>query len=124
MDDDGWFQMGDVGYFDDEGNVYVIDRVKEVLKCNRTYVSKNSSYSRFLLKSNGLGNMTFFSQPTLAQVIPSEIENIIQTHPSVSMVGVVGAKDPETGEDIPVAYVTLKDDKTFGCDILKYANGK
>ena len=44
VDDDGWFEMGDVGYFDKEGNIYVIDRVKEVLKCNQTYVSENSSY--------------------------------------------------------------------------------
>jgi fatty-acyl-CoA synthase len=28
----GWFHSGDVGYFDEEGNLYVVDRVKDIIK--------------------------------------------------------------------------------------------
>ena len=44
VDDEGWFHTGDVGYFDEEGYVYAVDRVKEVLKCNQTYVKPGTDY--------------------------------------------------------------------------------
>ena len=32
FDDEGWFHTGDVGKFDAQGNLYIVDRLKEILK--------------------------------------------------------------------------------------------
>lgn len=29
---DGWFFSGDIGYYDDEHNFYIVDRIKELIK--------------------------------------------------------------------------------------------
>ncbi|XP_019766217.1 luciferin 4-monooxygenase [Dendroctonus ponderosae] len=65
---DGWFRTGDLGYRDEEGYFFIIDRLKE------------------LIKYNGF------------QVAPAELEAILVRHPKVSDVGVVGLPDELVGE--------------------------
>ena len=72
--EDGWVRTGDIGYFDDDGYLYVTDRLKE------------------LIKVKGF------------QVAPAEIEAILQGHPMVADVAVIGRPDERVGE-IPVAYL-------------------
>ncbi len=72
--DDGWVRTGDIGRIDTDGFVYLTDRLKE------------------LIKVKGF------------QVPPAELEALIQTHPNVADVGVIGREDERSGE-IPVAYV-------------------
>lgn len=60
MDGDGWLHSGDSGHFDTDGYLYVVDRLKEILKY-RSY-----------------------------QVSPSELEAVILKHPGVMSVCVVG----------------------------------
>jgi len=63
MDSDGWIRTGDVGYFDNEGFLFLVDRQKEILKyCND-------------------------------QVSPSELENVLLQHPGIANVCVVGIPD-------------------------------
>lgn len=59
-----WWQTGDIGYFDNEDNLHIVDRKKDIIKY--------------------MGH----------QVEPSEIENIIQTLSGVKLVAVVGVPDP------------------------------
>ncbi|TDK50607.1 AMP-binding protein [Antarcticimicrobium luteum] len=64
----GWLRTGDIGHFDEDGYLYVTDRLKELIK-----------YKGF-------------------QVAPAELEAEILTHPEVADVAVIGVPDDEAGE--------------------------
>ena len=68
VDQNGWLHTGDVGYVDEDGYLFVIDRVKE------------------LIKYKGL------------QVAPAELEAVIITHPDVADAAVIPSPDEEAGE--------------------------
>ena len=65
---DGWFRTGDLGQFDQAGNVKIVGRLKEMI--NR-------------------GGKKFF---------PREIEEILYTHPKILHAAIVGVPDPRLGE--------------------------
>ncbi|KAF6205242.1 hypothetical protein GE061_019410 [Apolygus lucorum] len=65
---DGWLHTGDVGYFDKDGQLFIVDRIKE------------------LIKVKGF------------QVAPLELEEHLRTHNGVADVAVVGKKDKRSGE--------------------------
>jgi len=68
IDPDGWLHTGDVGYVDSDGDVFIVDRVKE------------------LIKYKGL------------QVAPAELEAILLGHPAVADAAVIPSPDEEAGE--------------------------
>lgn len=68
IDSEGWLHTGDVGYADEEGWFYIIDRVKELIK-----------YKGF-------------------QVAPAELEAILLTHPAIADAAVIPSPDEEAGE--------------------------
>ncbi len=74
----GWLHTGDVGEIDKRGVLTLKDRSKD------------------LIISGG------------SNIYPREVEEVLQTHPSVAEVSVVGAPDAEWGEHV-VAYVVLRD---------------
>merc|ERR1719397_798357 len=65
---DGWLHTGDIGYYDNTGNVYICDRLKE------------------LIKVKGF------------QVAPAELEDVIRSIPEVTDVAVIGIEDERDGE--------------------------
>jgi acyl-CoA synthetase (AMP-forming)/AMP-acid ligase II len=65
---DGWMRTGDIGYIDSDGCVYLVDRLKELIKYNAQ------------------------------QVAPAELEDVIQSHPAVFDAAVIGAPDEAAGE--------------------------
>jgi acyl-CoA synthetase (AMP-forming)/AMP-acid ligase II len=65
---DGWLRTGDLCYFDADGYLFVVDRLKE------------------LIKYKG------------AQVAPAELEELLCAHPAVADAAVVPRPDPEAGE--------------------------
>jgi long-chain acyl-CoA synthetase len=65
---DGWLYTGDVGYVDDQGYVFLVDRKKEMIK-----------YKAF-------------------SVAPAELEGVLLEHPDVADCGVTGVPDDEAGE--------------------------
>ncbi|KAJ8705439.1 hypothetical protein PYW08_012485 [Mythimna loreyi] len=67
-DEEGFQKTGDVGYYDDDGHFYIINRIKELIKFNDI------------------------------NVVPAEFEALLLQHPSVREAGVVGKPDPKHGE--------------------------
>jgi acyl-CoA synthetase (AMP-forming)/AMP-acid ligase II len=65
---DGWLRTGDIGYAEEDGRLFVIDRVKELIK----YKGR--------------------------QVAPAELEAILLSHPAVADAGVIPSPDEEAGE--------------------------
>jgi len=68
IDADGWLRTGDLGFVDRDGNVFVADRLKELIKV--------SAY----------------------QVAPAELEALLLTHPAVADAAVIGRPDATHGE--------------------------
>ncbi|OED36361.1 AMP-dependent synthetase [Chromatiales bacterium (ex Bugula neritina AB1)] len=68
IDDDGWLHTGDIGYIDEDQYLYVIDRLKELIK-----------YKGF-------------------QVAPAELEAVLLTHNSIVDAAVIPSPDEEAGE--------------------------
>jgi acyl-CoA synthetase (AMP-forming)/AMP-acid ligase II len=68
LDADGWLGTGDLGYVDQDGNVFVVDRLKDLIKV--------SAY----------------------QVAPAELEVLLVAHPRVADAAVVGRPDERYGE--------------------------
>ncbi|XP_061369289.1 4-coumarate--CoA ligase 2 [Gastrolobium bilobum] len=68
IDAEGWLHTGDVGYIDDDDEIFIVDRVKE------------------LIKFKGF------------QVPPAELEGLLVSHPSIADAAVVPQKDVAAGE--------------------------
>ncbi len=68
IDGDGWLHTGDIARVDDDGHVYIVDRLKE------------------LIKVKGF------------QVAPAELEALLVDHPQVADAAVIGIADEESGE--------------------------
>ena len=68
IDDEGWLRTGDVAVVDDEERVYIVDRVKELIKYK--------------------GH----------QVAPAELEAILRSHPQISDAAVIPSPEEEAGE--------------------------
>lgn len=94
IDKENWLHTGDLGYFDEEGSLYITGRIKEVIK-----------YKGF-------------------QVSPSEIEAVILSHPSVKDVAVVGKPDKLSGEIPMALVVRQPDKTISAKEIVDFANGK
>ena len=98
LTEDGYFKTGDVGHQDAEGNFFITDRVKELIK-----------YKGF-------------------QVPPAELEGILAAHPNVNDVAVIGVYDKEQASELPRAYIVpangLGTGKKEAKEIIEWMNQK
>ena len=74
-DEDGWLHTGDLGRIDDEGFLYVEDRLGDVIVTGGE------------------------------NVVPTEVEEVLMRHPSVAEAAAVGRSDPEWQEAVVATVV-------------------
>ncbi len=91
---DGWFRSGDIGRKDEDGYVYIEDRIKDM------YISGGEN------------------------VYPAEIENLLYQMPQIIEVAVVGVKDPRWGETGCVVAALKKDESLCLDDVLAHLGDK
>jgi len=71
----GWFHTGDIGVMDDDGYLFIVDRKKE------------------MIIRNGMN------------VYPREVEEILVSHPEISLVAVIGVPHAEHGQEVKAVAV-------------------
>ncbi|CAG8821982.1 20943_t:CDS:2, partial [Cetraspora pellucida] len=94
FDKDGFLHTGDIAYVDNQGNYFIVDRKKE------------------LIKHNGI------------HVAPAELEEILLTHPKILDAAVIGYYSEQCQNEFPVAYIVTKLEKNQSLknEILNYVN--
>jgi len=75
----GWFRSGDVGRWDEDGYLYIVDRKKDMILTGGE------------------------------NVYPREVEEVLYTHPAVVEAAVVGAPDPKWGEKVVAVVCVRSD---------------
>ncbi|MFT4730524.1 MAG: O-succinylbenzoate-CoA ligase [Granulosicoccus sp.] len=91
---DGWLKTGDVACMDEDGFVYIQDRIKD------------------MIISGG------------ENVYPAEIENVIVAHPSVAEVAVIGQPSERWGESPFAVIVTKEGQTLSAPEVLQFCDGK
>ena len=70
IDSEGWFHTGDIGYLDEDGFLYIADRLKD------------------MVISGG------------ENVYPAEVESALYDHPAIAEIAVIGLPDDKWGEAV------------------------
>ncbi|HEY5338534.1 MAG TPA: fatty acid--CoA ligase [Rhizomicrobium sp.] len=91
IDKDGWLRTGDAGYIDEDGYIYIHDRVKDMI-------------------ISGAEN-----------IYPAEVESAIYGHPDVADVAVIGVPDDKWGEAVKAMVVPKPGKSPDAQDIINFA---
>jgi len=91
---DGWLYTGDLGYLDEDGYMFIVDRKKDVIK------------------------------PSGFQVWPREVEEVIATHPAVIEVSVAGVPDPHQSEAVKAWVVLRAGQTISAEELREYCREK
>jgi long-chain acyl-CoA synthetase len=89
-----WLHTGDLGYMDEDGYIFIVDRKKDVIK------------------------------PSGFQVWPREVEEVISSHPAVLEVGVAGVPDDYQGEAVKAWVVLRSGQQATTDEIRQYCRRK
>lgn len=86
----GWLRSGDIGYMDEEGYVFIVDRLKD------------------MIDSAGL------------KVWPREVEEILYAHPNVRECAVIGVPHPVFGESVKALVALRQPGKTTAEELIAH----
>jgi long-chain acyl-CoA synthetase len=89
-----WLHTGDLGYMDEDGYVFIVDRKKDVIK------------------------------PSGFQVWPREVEEVVSSHPAVLEVGVAGVPDDYQGEAVKAWVVLRSGQEATADEIRQHCRQK
>lgn len=87
---DGWYHTGDMGYLDDDGYLFLVDRKADMIVTGGE------------------------------NVYPKEVEDVLYEHPAVAMAAVVSAPDEKWGERVQAVITLKPDQKVETDDILDF----
>jgi len=90
----GWLHTGDVGYMDEEGYLFITDRIKDMVI--------KGGYN----------------------IYPSEIEGYLDEHPAIQEVAVIGIPDEKYGEEIMAFVVKMPDQDVTEKEVIEFAQSK
>jgi long-chain acyl-CoA synthetase len=90
----GWLHTGDIGHFDADGYLYVVDRKKD------------------LILRGGFN------------VFPRDVEDVLLEHPAVAMAGVVGRPDERLGEEVLAFVSLRPGSEATPAEITEFARGR
>jgi len=89
-DEDGWFATGDIAFADDDGDLHLVDRLKE------------------LILVSGFN------------VYPREVEDVLAAHPDVTEAAVLGVPHPYTGESVKALVVLREGARVSSEDVIAH----
>jgi acyl-CoA synthetase (AMP-forming)/AMP-acid ligase II len=90
----GWMHTGDAGIMDDEGYIFIQDRVKD------------------MIVSGG------------ENVYPRSVEDVLFQHPAVADVAVIGVPDEQWGETVKAIVVLKQDATATAEELIEHCRGK
>ena len=93
-DENGWFRTGDIGYLDSDGDLFLVDRARDLI-----IVSGFNVY-------------------------PREVEEALLQHPDVAEVAAIGVAHPYTGETVKVLVVPRSGSSPSADALIDYAAGR
>jgi len=94
VDPDGWLHTGDAGYMDEDGYVYIQDRIKD------------------MIISGG------------ENVYPAEVESAIYGHPDIAEVAVIGVPSAKWGEEVKACVVPKPGHTIDEADVIAWARAR
>jgi acyl-CoA synthetase (AMP-forming)/AMP-acid ligase II len=87
---DGWFRSGDVGRWDEDGYLYIVDRKKDMILTGGE------------------------------NVYPREVEEVLYEHPSVVEAAVLGAPDPKWGEKVIAVVAIRSGESASAAELVAF----
>jgi acyl-CoA synthetase (AMP-forming)/AMP-acid ligase II len=94
LSDDGWFRSGDAGYLDEDGYLFIQDRVKD------------------MIVSGG------------ENIYPAEVEAALFGHPAIAEVAVIGVPSAKWGEEVKAIAVAKAGSTIDPAEVIAWARGR
>jgi acyl-CoA synthetase (AMP-forming)/AMP-acid ligase II len=94
MREDGWFHSGDLGYFDEDGELFIVDRMSETINVSGE------------------------------KVFPHEVEEILESHPKVEYACLMRVPDHVYGEIPAALIKLMEGEEATEDEIIDFCKGK